>query len=566
MLFIFLVLTGCQDYLDEENPGNIVADDFYATEEGYQSLVNATYSTLRTVYGRNPYIFTAGTDMYAIGRNDDSRGLSEVRTLSPGNPWVTDFYRDLYASIQLANTALAYQELTEQVEGLDVVAAEIRFLRAHHYFLLVQTFGGVPIVTDRIQEPVLDFPRAEAAEVYQFIIDEMEAALAMEGLPERSPVDGRVDKRAIRHFLAKVYLTRGYKPFGTPADFERAAALADEAIDGQGLNLPYGLVFEPGNEENEEIIFAVEYSAASIINLRQDGHFQDYQFGPYMGGVENMRNPYRSYDLLPTWYVFEAFNEGDIRFDETFMLVNYFFEDPVTEEQLQGYYDFYSVGFADRDKLADELFVGFYFPKPWEVEDTAAWRAAQPELRKFATIIPPSAQTWGGGAAFQMDFSTPAVRKFDDPSSVFSGGASSTRDIFIARLSETYLIAAEAYYMAGEINQAVARLNEVRERAGAEPITAARLAGNNLAVNPDLNTGIHFILDERARELVGEYYRWFDLARTNTLVERASLYNPILDPEDFVGPDGQLRLLRPIPTDAIVLNEALGPQDQNPGF
>lgn len=564
LLFMFLLLAGCQDYLDEENPGNIVADEFYATADGYQSLVNATYSTFRTVYGRNPYIFAAGTDMYTIGRDNDAPGLSEIRTLSPGDAFVTDFYADLYSSIQLANTALDFQDRTEPVDGLEMVAAEIRFIRAHHYFLLVQTFGGVPLVTDIIQEPVLEFPKLSAEEIYDFIISEMEAALSV--VPETATEDGRVDKRAIRHFLAKVYLTRGYQPFGTQQDFATAADYADAAIAGQDLSLPFGKVFAPGNEENAEVIFAVEYSAASMINLREDGHFQSYQFGPYMGGVENVRTPYRSYDLLPTWYVYEAFNPGDERFDETFMLVNYFFRHPETEEQLQGYYDFYTVDWENRDQLEDELFVGSYFPKPWEVEDTAAWRAAQPELRQFTVIVPPSAETWGGEAANQMDFSTPAVKKFDDPTSVFSSSGSSTRDIFIARLAETYLLAAEAYYKAGEIQTAVDRLNEVRERAGAEPITVAKLSDDNLSLNPDNNRGIHFILDERARELVGEYHRWFDLARTKTLVERASLYNPVIDAEDFVGPDGQPRLLRPIPTEAIVLNEALEPTDQNPGF
>lgn len=574
-LFLFLLLAGCQDYLEEENPGNIVADEYYRTAEGYQSLVNATYSTLRTVYGRNPYIFTAGTDMYTIGRDNDSPGLSEVRTLSPGDSDVTDFYRDLYASIQMANIALDYNTITEQVEGLDVIAAEIRFLRAHHYFLLVQTFGDVPLVTDRIVDPVLQFPRKDAKDIYAFIIEEMEAARNL--VPEAAAEDGRVDKRAIRHFLAKVYLTMGYQTFGTPKDFEIAAAYADSAIAGQELTLKFEELFEPGKEENVEVIFAVEYSPASIIDLDEGGHFQDYQFGPYMGGNENKGIPYRSYDLLPTWYVYEAFNEGDERLKGTFMLTNYFLKVPakakvpedasyVAGEQIGRYYDYYSVPWDKRDQLAERLYVGYYFPTPWEVADTAAWRAAQPELRRYTVIVPPSAETWGGEGTALGDFATPAVKKFDDPSSVFSNEGSSTRDIFIARLSETYLIAAEAYYMAGDIGTAVDRLNEVRDRAGAEPITADRLSGNNLSLNPDLNTGIHFILDERARELVGEYYRWFDLARTKTWVERASLYNPVIEPEDFVGPDGKQRLLRPIPSEALVLNEALTPENQNPGY
>ena len=546
--------------MEEENPGNIVADEYYATEKGYESLINSTYANLREIYGRYPFMFTAGTDMYVNSARSSNAeiGLSEYENLSPGDGTVADFYQSLYEAIQRANTALYYKDLTQPVDNLDVREGEVRFLRAHHYFLLVQTFGGVPLVVERIAEPVLSFPRASAAEVYEFIISEMEAAMAL--VPETAEAEGRVDKRAILHYLAKVHLTRGYKDFGSPDDFAIAAEYADAAIAGQPLSVPFGEVFEPGNEENSEILFAVQYSAASIPDPQEGGHLQSLHFGPYMGGSENVGNPYRSYALLPTWYVYETFEPSDVRFEETFMLENNFLKHPVTGEQLGRYYDFYATD------NPDDLYVGFYFPKPWEVADTGAWRAANPERREFTNIIVPSPEAWEGRSGGLQDFMTPAVRKFDDPTSVFSGSGSSTRDIFIARLAETYLIAAEAHYKAGNIGEALNRLNEVRRRAGAEEVTAEVLGGDFLSANPDENTGIHFILDERARELVGEYHRWFDLARTETLVERTVLYNYRIQPEDFVGPDGQLKLLRPIPASAIALNEGLGPEDQNPGY
>jgi starch-binding outer membrane protein, SusD/RagB family len=81
---------------------------------------------------------------------------------------------------------------------------------------------------------------------------------------------------------------------------------------------------------------------------------------------------------------------------------------------------------------------------------------------------------------------------------------------------------------------------------------------------------INFILDERARELAGEYHRWFDLKRTGTLIERTRLYNRDIrnwfnvgiDP--FLGTGGQNKILRPIPQAALILNEA--EVQQNPGY
>ena len=60
-------LSGCSDFLKEENKSNIISDEYYATAEGYEKLVNAAYSSLRTVYAE-PWVFCAGTDMYVEGR------------------------------------------------------------------------------------------------------------------------------------------------------------------------------------------------------------------------------------------------------------------------------------------------------------------------------------------------------------------------------------------------------------------------------------------------------------------------------------------------------------------
>ena len=85
------------------------------------------------------------------------------------------------------------------------------------------------------------------------------------------------------------------------------------------------------------------------------------------------------------------------------------------------------------------------------------------------------------------------------------------------------------------------------------------------------NVNIDFILDERAREMVGEYERWFDLKRTGTLVERTRLYNRDIKTNwfdkginPFAGVGGALKLLRPIPSRAIDLNA--GSFAQNPGY
>jgi hypothetical protein len=65
---------------------------------------------------------------------------------------------------------------------------------------------------------------------------------------------------------------------------------------------------------------------------------------------------------------------------------------------------------------------------------------------------------------------------------------------------------------------------------------------------------IDYILDERARVLLGEYHRWFDLKRTGKLIEKASAHHYLIDEANFTGTGGHLKILRPIPQAALDLN------------
>jgi starch-binding outer membrane protein, SusD/RagB family len=544
LLIVFLLsATSCKDFLEEENLSNMESDEYYATAEGYDKLVNSAYGTLRSVYSE-PWVFMAGTDMYVEGRSTQPKGLSEYRELTPEEAPVELFYRNTYTAIQVCNTALHFNDKTATNPNLTFRKGEIQFLRAYYYFLLVQNFGGVALVTERFTEPVGQFQRNSAQEVYDFIIKEMNEALA---LVQDNPGEfGRVSKRAVRHYLAKVHLTRGYESFGSREDFVQAAALADAAINGQALTISFENLFYPGNERNAEILFSIQYDPGSIQNPQTNGNNQNYWFGPYMGGQGAAQGyPNRAYRLVPTMYLFDVFNQNDARFEATFML-----------EYYARYYDYY-----DKSTERNNLSVRYYYAPKWAntPADIAAWRAANPTRRNTAQVVPYSA-VWEASNSTALDNATPAIKKFDDPKAAF-GESSSTRDIFLARLGETYLIAAEAYFKLGNNATAAQRINEVRRRA-AKP-------GTQMAITPT-DVTINFILDERARELAGEYHRWFDLKRTGTLVERTRLYNRDIRNwfnqgiNPFEGTAGALKVLRPIPSRALILNE--GDFEQNPGY
>ncbi|HJS00672.1 MAG TPA: RagB/SusD family nutrient uptake outer membrane protein [Flavobacterium sp.] len=525
-IFLALLVVSCSGYLDEENLGNTTAENFYSTKGGYEGLVNATYATLRDVYEPTPYVFCAGTDLFFAAHPEVPLGLASYQTLTPSDGNVERLFRSLYQSIQISNLALHYSDKVEDFPELESRIAEVRAIRAYYYFMLVQQFGDVSIVKNLVNEPITHFDRLPATEVYQFVIDELTAAIVT--LPPTQSNFGRMTKRAAQHILAKVYLTRGYESYGEGvADFTKAAALADEAINGQALNLPFGDLFKYKNDKNEEILWSVQYNKSQAGEI---SHTWDYPWGPLVQGAND--GVVKKNALHPTEYLFTLFEDNDTRFEGTFLNIK---TNPYT-------------GYITNPTTTP---IQYYYPRTAaQIAGVPAWRAADPANRTN-TIISPIAPHWWDGLN-QVDY--PALKKFDRVQTAVPS-VQYTHDIYVARLGETYLIAAEAYLQSNNPGTALDRVNVVRQRAGAS------IAGT---VNLD------FILDERARELAGEGFRWLDLKRTGKLVDYTKLRNPDIKSlfnsgtNPFVGVGGQLKILRPIPLSVISLDS--GEYPQNPGY
>lgn len=525
-IFLGLSMISCSGYLEEENLGNTTAENFYGTKAGYEGLVNASYATLRDVYAPTPYIFFAGTDLFFAAHQEVPLGLASYQTLTPSNGNVEALFSSLYQSIQITNLALYYSDKTENFPELQSRIAELKSIRAYYYFMLVQKFGDVSLVTDLVSEPITHFERDPASEVYQFIIDELTAAIAI--LPPTQANFGRVTKRAAQHMLAKVYLTRGYETYGAGiTDFTEAATLADAAIGGQTLNIPFGDLFKYKNDNNAEILWSIQYNGSVPGEVL---HTWDYPWGPLVQGSNDGVN--KKNTLHPTEYLFTLFDDNDTRFEGTFLNIK-------TAP--------YSGWVLDPENTPIE----YYYPRTAaQIADVPNWRAADPANRTNTIISPIDPHWWDG--LNQTDY--PALRKFDRVQTA-TPSVQYTHDIYLARLGETYLIAAEAYLQSNNPGNALARVNSVRARAGADAVGSVDL---------------DFILEERARELAGEGFRWLDLKRTGKLMEYTKVRNPDIKTlfdngtDPFLGTGGHYKILRPIPLSAISLDS--GDYPQNPGY
>lgn len=568
-LYIFalaasLAFTACSDFLEQDNKSNVPTEEFYNTANGFASLTNSAYSSLRTIYSAQPQLFVAGTDLYADGK---SQGVVMGQyTFTTDEGIIKDFYDRCYKGIQLANSVIAYGETTEDNAQRLQYIDEARYLRAWWYFQLVQQFGPVALNTEMFESAVMSHERTDLATVYQFIIDEFTyLASADSHLLERASSGvGRANKRVAAFYAAKAYLTRGWldgtdyeaqeASIAQATDFDNAVTYARQAINGELPALSIEEAFDVNNEENDELFWSVQYSSSAVENPVDDGSYQQSQFGAYQGGSEKPRNKAIDGNFAPSLRLQQMYTRGDGRLEQTFML-----------EFHEAYFDWYT---NPTSKIL------YYYAPAWATdEDIAAWRADDPNGIKTETIVSKTvaeggiAPSNGQPASYKdrrtQDFGNAAIKKFDDYTETSIANRSTTcsmHDVVLARLGEAYLIAAEAYYKKGDMKQAAEMINNLRQRPGTIK------SGYETAMHVDAaDITIDFILDERARELAGEYVRWTDLKRTHKLIEYVTEYN-----EDGVklsaltGPDGKYKILRPIPQAAIDLNQAH--VEQNPGY
>lgn len=568
-LYIFalaasLAFTACSDFLEQDNKSNVPTEEFYNTANGFASLTNSAYSSLRTIYSAQPQLFVAGTDLYADGK---SQGVVMGQyTFTTDEGIIKDFYDRCYKGIQLANSVIAYGETTEDNAQRLQYIDEARYLRAWWYFQLVQQFGPVALNTEMFESAVMSHERTDLATVYQFIIDEFTyLASADSHLLERASSGvGRANKRAAAFYAAKAYLTRGWldgtdyeaqeASIAQASDFDNAVTYARQAINGELPALSIEEAFDVNNEENDELFWSVQYSSSAVENPVDDGSYQQSQFGAYQGGSEKPRNKAIDGNFAPSLRLQQMYTRGDGRLEQTFML-----------EFHEAYFDWYT---NPTSKIL------YYYAPAWATdEDIAAWRADDPNGIKTETLVSKTvaeggiAPSNGQPASYKdrrtQDFGNAAIKKFDDYTETSIANRSTTcsmHDVVLARLGEAYLIAAEAYYKKGDMRQAAEMINNLRQRPGTIK------SGYETAMHVDAaDITIDFILDERARELAGEYVRWTDLKRTHKLIEYVTEYNEDgVELSALTGPDGKYKILRPIPQAAIDLNQAH--VEQNPGY
>lgn len=604
---LLLITTSCKDeFLTEIPKTSLTTDVYYKTEAGFEDLVKSCYPLLRNIH-QNRILVLNGTDIFASQSGWNPSAVTAKET--PPSPYdvydarfnatlpeLQSLWQLLYAEIARANTAITRADaITTMAQALkDARISEAKFLRALCLFYAVQQWGDIPMPLTEATTPSKDFPRIASADVYKQIIADLLDCEAK--LPVTATNYGRITKGAAQFLLSRVYLTRGWNfnntLGGTKADFDLALQYADKVIDIYPLAANYKDLFPNRsnnpltqytgvqNDKNAEIIFAVQYNSDVLTNKTDAAFSPDpaggndlhSKFGPtgegFVGGKGRTSDYNRCTGIHQiTAAAYRFFDpDNDTRYAHNFVSVGY---------ALTAVKDFRPLPLSNAN-LKIQVAVGdtVVLCRAWnKPATTLAERGIDLGGKKNYAVV--NTDEFGGGYPIDnsgLNVQPPLMWKFWQPNIAY-GDAYGTFNECVFRSAEAYLIAAEAIVKGakgGKLGTADAYYNKILDRAlgtkkGIDPKCAAAPEDQKSLATASYratsaNLTIDLILDERAREFMGEYSRWFDLKRTGKFVERVKKYNPWVKGQSITDKFN----LRPIPQGEIDLS--FPKMTQNAGF
>jgi hypothetical protein len=575
-------LTGCSNDILDEKPRSIYEPGFFKTEQGIQYGLTSLYSHTRYFLGQ--YYYAAqqnGTDEYTYAQSADNNfkdtDMSGVGSLNPSSSRSDVLWGAVYSNI---NTASGIIENAAEVGLSEALISEARFWRAFDYFMLVKTFGGVPLDLGSGELKFNTTPsrvstRNTVPEVYtKAVFPDLKIAIAE--LPETGRVTGGVTKTAARLFLSKAYLTYAWwlenpgniptypetprtDPDGHDAAwyYQQAYNIALEGINNPG---PFGLleyyydVHLGSNDRNKEIVlysdhiqdeyynqaslsysgggasdnYAVWYVTSNYPNVRSSANGTDYNVSSVQReAIQWGGRPWTR--MAPT---IEAYTEtfadktNDSRFDGTFATVFYgnWAKAGMTEEFL---FNANGLKVKNGDPVLTFLDEEPETAVTYEIGAGKSNVGAGTLPGRADWVIPPS----GISRIYYPGLWKMGTYRTDNGTGLGQPNGAITRPWNIAKFSEFYLIAAEAAVKGATGTKSARELvNVLRERAGkwrwknngnyikVEDNSAAMVAATPSVIDID------YILEERSREFFGEGYRWDDLVRTQKWAEVAASY------------------------------------------
>jgi hypothetical protein len=262
-----LLFTSCGDSFIERSPiSNMNEMDFYKTEADFNTALMAVYQTFHTIYGAQGPVSYFGEQMSDNGTLTAHTGTQgdyfdfRDHTLKVSNSLVLTYWNNFYQSLYRVNTFLDKIQSAD-FEHKAVYEGEARFIRGLYYFLMVQMWGDVPLVTKPLNvDESYNTGRTPVEQVYEQIISDLD--FAAKTLPAKTNVSeaGRISSEAAFGILAKVYLTRNT---GNDKSLAQAALMNIYQKQGFALVNNYEDLWVISNKNTSEAVFEIQYEGGA---------------------------------------------------------------------------------------------------------------------------------------------------------------------------------------------------------------------------------------------------------------------------------------------------------------
>ncbi|MEP5548045.1 RagB/SusD family nutrient uptake outer membrane protein [Maribacter dokdonensis] len=345
-LALTFLTVSCDDALEEEVFDSVTPANFFQTEADVEVGVLGVYDGLQNnSYWYRQFMTEALPGSVGHFWNETFNSLNYNN--STGNLWI--MWEQSYNIIANANAVIPVIETSSLEEDVkNGYLAEVRYLRALVYFNMVRWYGQMPLVTtvpETIDEATVPQEGADESvfesqflkqvdreDIYTFIIEELQWAEAnlAEATFSGGVDNGRARKGAATALLAKVYLTQaGYQynyssgglEQGDGSKWAMAAQKTQELID----NSPYSLepnfedIFKNENDNNEEVIFSIQYLESAITGVTSEGGQTVARFGIRGSDITpfSWKQAFSNLSFYESWV--DANGEDDKRLNTTYL-------------------------------------------------------------------------------------------------------------------------------------------------------------------------------------------------------------------------------------------------------
>lgn len=535
-----LALSSCSDFLEEDTRGRQEQGTFYTSE-------NLAFASLAGIYQR---VFAGDCYRQNLAVRQDA--CSDLHTykpvasadavcfpkynLTPEETHVSLNWTGAYLVIFTANEFIHAME-TNTVIAEDAkleFVREAKFMRALMYYHLVNRWGDVPLITEPVDTQVTARARTPKTEIWQQLITDLEDAskLPEKGSPRKGGAStGRVDRGAAMFLLAKVHLSNVTDENGTD-HFTKAKAVLDAFPDGYALMPSITKVWRMTDEYNAESIFEMSNTS---------GQMPQQNFGAlgYLLPTGNWRGANGTYPVNDYLLKMAGFGNWDNASEATS-----WYDTPGLSERTLYYYSSNPVTGLDPANIHTQYRYKKKDGSTATVNFTTSALGYNSHLIKFVDLS-----------------------GFDSYADHAVGNTDVNMVIF--RYADVVLMRAETECEIGDSAVALALLNSIRKRpedVGDPLYTMTAPTGEREIYLADKAALREAIRNERALELVGEGWRFYDLKRwgnTYALAKlresrRTNIPGTAEDyrPED-IGNITENKLLWPIPEGEMEGNAAM---------